>query len=343
MSEEFVSQLENGAVTSAYIGASMRRLPLPAALLGLSLLLGACADTATPATTITLQGTATGVSFPDGLVYLASGNGVNLDNAGTIRAPDAFSLSVKVLPTSDTAFDMLTVPGCTFTGTTTDRPKIHFYDQLKVSTPEGDPLGDIREVITLGATRPFSVVARVYSDRAATTDGTLQCGSAAKVDYTVSLKAGWNAVEYAVASNSATMKNLGVGVQTEFRSALNRPYVSVLLAPATLKFTNNSTFEVAATFFQDGGYNGEFMLSTTTEGLSVEPSTVTLRDFFELGVKPSDRALGALGISAQALRKTLTFTYTGTQNGTRPFVLSLTNDFGGDAGRGDGMLVVERP
>lgn len=342
MSEEFVSQPENSAAASAYNEPPMRRFPLPAALLGLSLVLGACADISLP-DTLTLQGRATGVSFPNGLVYLASGNGVNLDNVGTIRAPDTFSLTVTVPPKDDAAFDMLTVPGCTFSGTASARPKIHFYDQLKVTTPEGDSIGYIREAITSGATLPFSFVARVYSDRAATTRGTLQCGGAARVDYDVTLKAGWNAVEYAVASNSATMKTLGQGVQTEFRSDLNLPYVSVLLSPATLTFRSNITFTVAATFFQNGGYNGEFPLSTDVEGLSVEPSSVTLSDVYALGLQRPQRAMAALGIGAQALRKTLTFTYTGTRNGTRPFVLSLTDDFGGDAGRGDGMLVVERP
>ncbi|WP_133161811.1 hypothetical protein [Deinococcus koreensis] len=322
----------------------MRRLPLSAALVGLSLVLGACADISLPDPTIlTLQGKATGVSFPNGNVYLASGNGVNTDNVGTLSAPDTFRLTATTPPRLESAFDMLTVPGCTFSGQASDQPKIHFYDQLKVMTPQGDPIGYIREVITSGGTEPFSVVARVYSDRAATTQGTLQCGSAAKVVYAVTLRPGWNAVEYAVASNSATMKTLPPGVTTEFRSDLNLPYVTVELAPATLKFTTNDTFTVSATFYQNGGYNGEFPISTDIEGLTVEPASVTLSDVYELGLRPANGALQSLGIGAQALRRQLTFRYTGTQNGTRPFVLSLSDPYGGDAGRGDGMLVVERP
>lgn len=320
----------------------MRRLPLSAALLGLSALLGACTKTEPPVTTLTLQGKATGVSFPNGKVYLASGNEVNLDNVGTVRAPDTFELSMTVPPATETAFDMLTVPGCIFSGTTTANPRIHFYDQLKVTTTEGDPLGYIKEVLTSGSTLPFSTVARVYSDRAATTRGTLTCGAAAKVEYSVTLKLGWNAVEYAVASNSATMKTLGTGVKTEFRSDLNLPYVTALLAPSVLTFKDNATVQVAATFYQDGGYNGVFTLSTSIEGLTVEPSTVTLSDVFELGLGHGT-VLGSLGLGAQALRTGLTFRYTGTENGTRPFVLTLSDEYGNEAGRGDGMLDVQRP
>lgn len=325
----------------------MRRSLLPSALLGLSALLGACTDpvTAPPVTTLTLQGKATGVSFPNGRVHLASGNEVNLDTAGTMSAPDTFSISMTIPPATETAFDMLSVPNCTFSGAATARPKIHFYDRLKVTTTDGDPMGNIREAITVGASLPLGYpaqVAYVYSDRAASVRGTLTCGVAAKVEYGVALRAGWNRVEYGIASNSASMKTLGSGVQSEFRSELNLPRVGAILTPSVLTFTDNAVVEVSATFFQDGGYNGVFTLSTDIEGLTVEPATVTLSDVYELGLGRRT-VLGSLGLGAQALRTGLTFRYTGSENGLRPFVLSLSDDFGNDAGRGDGMLDVQRP
>jgi hypothetical protein len=90
----------------------MTRTAPALAALALSAVLAGCTTTTPPTvSTLTLQGTATGVSFPDSVVYLASGDETNLDNTGTLTAPDDFRLVARTAPSAATAFDLLTVPG----------------------------------------------------------------------------------------------------------------------------------------------------------------------------------------------------------------------------------------
>ncbi|GHF31622.1 hypothetical protein HNQ07_000532 [Deinococcus metalli] len=321
----------------------MTRLAPALAAVALSAALAGCTTTTPPTVpTLTLQGTATGVSFPDSVVYLASGDETNLDYAGTLSAPDTFRLTATTAPSAATAFDLLTVPsGCTVSGPAQAHPRVHFYDRLVVHSPQGDPLGSIREVIKSGNTLSFSRVARVYSDRAAVVKATISCGPAAQVNFDLTVVKGWNALEYAVGSNSVTMKTLGK-VTTAFEAEQNLPYLSVVFAPSTLTFTSNTTFQVNATFYQEGGIGGEYNLELDTPGLSVEPARVSVPGLAVLGTRPG-AALGRLGLGAQSLTTTLTFTYTGTQSGKRPFVMTLSDDYGQQAGRGDGVLDVQRP
>ena len=117
----------------------------------------------------------------------------------------------------------------------------------------------------------------------------------------------------------------------------------MVFAPSTLKFTSNTTFEVSATFYQEGGLGGTYPLSTDVDGLSVEPASVTLDGIAVLSSRPGAGLLTHLGLRAQALTTTLKFIYTGSVNGTRPFVLTLNDDYGQQVGRGDGVLDVQRP
>ncbi len=327
-----------------YTADSMTRSAFLLAALSLSALLAGCTTTTAPNhSTFTLQGVSTGVAFPDSVLYLASGDETNLDNVGSIGPSGAFKLKATVAPAASSAFDLLTVPsGCTVTGSAQAHPMVHFYDRLVVNTPQGDPLGSIKEIIVTGATLPFGQAARVYSDRAAVLRATVQCGTAAQRNYDVSLVRGWNAVEYSVASNSVTMKTLGK-VTTTFNAERALPYISVVFAPSTLTFTSNSTFEVSATFYQEDGLGGTFPLSTDVDGLSVEPAEVTLEGIAVLAARPGAGLLRHLGLRAQALTIPLKFTYSGTVNGTRPFVLTLNSDYGEQVGRGDGFLDVRRP
>ncbi|MFC3834942.1 MULTISPECIES: hypothetical protein [Deinococcus] len=318
-----------------------RHAPVPAILV-LCAALASCGSTTTSsADRLTLQGTAAGVSFPDAVVYLASGDATHTGVTGQLTAPGTFRLDVGTPPPAADAFDLLTVPdGCTVSGAAQNHPKVQFYDRLVVASPEGDPLGHIRELVKAGGTLPFSRVARVYSDRAATVQATIRCGGTTEVNYDVTLRRGWNAVEFSDAQ-TVSMKSLGT-VTTAFESSLNLPYISVVLAPELLTFRDNATAQVAATLYQEGGLGGTFTLKTDIEGLTVTPSEVTLGGPLSVGPRPGS-GLRRLGLGTQALRTTLAFTYTGAVNGVRPFVITVTNESGQQVGRGDGTLDVQRP
>ncbi|WP_412029169.1 hypothetical protein [Deinococcus yunweiensis] len=320
-----------------------RHAPVPAILILCAVLAGCGSTTTTSADRMTLQGTATGVSFPDAVVYLASGDATHTGATGQLTAPGTFRLDVTTPPPAGDAFDLLTVPdGCTVSGAAQNHPKVQFYDRLVVASPEGDPLGSIRELITAGGTLPFSRVARVYSDRATTVQATVRCGTTTELNYDVTLRKGWNAVEYAVASNSVGMKTLGT-VTTSFESSLNLPYISVVMAPGVLTFRDNATAQVAATLYQEGGLGGTFTLETDIEGLTVTPAEVSLGGPLSVATQPGAAVLSRLGLGSQALRTTLTFMYTGKVNGVRPFVVTVNNEYGQQVGRGDGTLDVQRP
>ncbi|QFP78604.1 hypothetical protein [Deinococcus sp. AJ005] len=305
--------------------------------------------TAAPITANLIQGTVQGFGFGAEAVYLTNADELNKDNAGQISGAGQLTLSLSKVPSAYGRFPIIP-PGnsnCTFQGTATYNPQISVFTRLLAFSGQDDLLGEITEVIVSGSSLKDSVVARLYSENAATVKGAVNCpDSAFGLNYDLHLKQGWNAVEYQKAGNTNTLRDLGPQVLAELRGVPALPSVYIELQDSNLNFIDDKEIGVDTVFFQDGGYSGSVALSTNVPGLTVEPKTLVFNPLPKLNAQGSRGGYGvvnALGLKSQALKKKLIFKYTGNQNLSVPFDLLLKEADGKLVGQKSGNLGVNRP
>ncbi|WP_156953035.1 hypothetical protein [Deinococcus frigens] len=180
---------------------------------------------------------------------------------------------------------------------------------------QGDMLGYLEEAVISGpdATLPDPLIYRTYADRVFNFKGTctFQAGDGTTYteNYDISLVKGWNTLVAGRGSNSATVRNAAPGNRVELRFEPLKPSVFVSLDTSPLEFRTNDTVTVNARLIQIGDYSGTVTLSTDLPGLTVEPSSVTLKPL------PRTSAQGVSGqnVQPQSLSTKLTFRYAGAQ------------------------------
>ncbi|UBV43675.1 hypothetical protein LAJ19_05525 [Deinococcus taeanensis] len=276
--------------------------------------------------------------------------GYDTNNVGTVlgntlnlpltKAPDVRALS-PLLPSPS-------YNSCVFTGTQTAVPNVALFASVEVLSAKNDLLGEVTEQIISGGTLTDSSVARIYSDSAATVKGTVQCsfydGSSLKVIMDLTLRAGWNAVEYVASEAGATYKTLSSDARSALKGVPYEQQVFVTL-DRSVDITSDASVTVPAMLYQIGGYSGQVSLSTDVPGLTVEPSSLSLSPLSAQNVKDQavSKYLTRLGVNPQRLDTNLTFKYSGQANLSGSFNVLVKDAAGVQVGGGSGMLNITRP
>lgn len=129
------------------------------------------------------------------------------------------------------------------------------YNAVYVASKSIDGLALVQEQVVTGGTLKGTLVARLYSDRAATINGTLDCqGSPVYLKFT--LNQGWNALEWLESGQSLTLSNLGTGATSTLKTSPFPKGVAVSTRSAALEFSSNDTASTEARLYQEGGYTG---------------------------------------------------------------------------------------
>lgn len=296
-----------------------------------------------------IQGAVSDLPAGSAISVLSQGSEVDTNNQSAVSG-GALGLSLSrapsvplgpLMPTGTTGY-------CRFTGTGSVNPNVALFSRVSLLSSKLDYLGTVTETLVAGGTVSGSQVARLYSDRAATVQGTVNCqfpdGVTLKVDIDLTLTAGWNAVEYAAGQEQLTLRTLGSGARSVLKATRSPGEVSVSLA-GPVEFTSDADVAVAASIYQDGGYTGQISLSTDVPGLTIEPGTVTLTaaTLSSQGVQTA-AYLRHLGLHPQRLDTTLTFRYSGESNlNLAPFQIVARDTAGKQVGNGYGTVSVTRP
>ncbi|MXV18039.1 hypothetical protein [Deinococcus xianganensis] len=296
------------------------------------------ANTVIQATAIT--GTVSGLPTGTHRALLVNdGDGLDVANEGTVTGGQ-LTMNLSRVP-SDALFPI--TGGCPFSGQASAYPNIAVYNAVYVASKAIDGLALVQEQVVTGGTLKGTLVARMYSDRAATINGTLDCqGSRVYLKFT--LNQGWNALEWLDSGQSLTLSNLGTGATSTLKTSPFPQGVAVSTRSAALAFSSNDTASTEARLYQEGGYTGTVSLSTDLPGLTIEPGTVELPAAALSSASVKQQGLvGALGLSQQRVDTTLTFRYSGTENYSGP-VKILVKDAGGKVvGGGQIGVTITRP
>ncbi|MBB5376035.1 hypothetical protein HNQ07_001492 [Deinococcus metalli] len=277
---------------------------------------------------------------------LGSTTSVSTVNIGQLSADGKVTVNLTEAPADAPQVTLLPPPGsgCSFDGTSSGFPTISRFSRLYALSPQSDAYGTITEQFVSGAALNGSVVSRIYSDGAATAKGVVTC-SGGNVDYDVTLRAGWNAVEYAYDGYTLSLHTPAPAARTKLVAKSFDPAVGVsydLSRPLT--FVDDDPVVVAARIYQDGGFSGEIHLSTDLPGLSVEPATLTLPALSGQGLRPTAATfLSGLGMKAQRLDTPLTFRYTGNGTGNMNATLIVRDSAGKQVGSSLVLINVMRP
>ncbi|WP_322473037.1 hypothetical protein [Deinococcus sp. AB2017081] len=266
-----------------------------------------------------ITGKVGGEALIPGTVLLATTSDLSVTNKGTLNAAGALSLDLKATPEAETLSTLLPTgaSGCTYAGTGDHTLQISAWSRLAVVSSKGDFLGTVQERRN---DQTFSVphhILRIYSSGTSTFKGTVSCSGSPQLSLNVSLRAGWNAVEYVDSEPIAALQDLPAAATAELIGTAQAPQVSAYLDAngGQLNFTTD-TLSVRATFFQDGGFSGTVHLSTDNDLLTVGPSTLTLPALSAQKVSRASQGIQAMGLGQQRVDATLTFKLIGNASGT---------------------------
>lgn len=266
-----------------------------------------------------ITGKVGGEALIPGTVLLATTSDLSVTNKGTLNAAGALSLDLNATPEAETLSTFLPTgaSGCTYAGTGDHTLQISAWSRLAVVSSKGDFLGTVQE---RRSDQTFSVphhILRIYSSGTSTFKGTVSCSGSPQLSLNVSLRAGWNAVEYVDSEPIAALQDLPAAATAELIGTAQAPQVSAYLDAngGQLNFTTD-TLSVGATFFQDGGFSGTVHLSTDNDLLTVGPSTLTLPALSAQKVSRASQGIQAMGLGQQRVDATLTFKLIGNASGT---------------------------
>ncbi|WP_407571296.1 hypothetical protein [Deinococcus altitudinis] len=222
---------------------------------------------------------------------------------------------------------------CSFQGSVVGASgKVAFYSSTYLDTKNGDPIGDVYEVVA--GTDAKQVIVHVYADSPQTYQGKFICKDGSVETDSVVLTTGWNAL---IVSRSETSTpgvfnfdytTASPMTRVETRLVKYDQAVDIFLDPSALTLKAGGVATVNAVIYQVGGVSGKIDLRTDVPGVTVEPSSVTLPTLGTQAVPKSlaaaskkSRGLMPLSVSAQRLSTTLTFraapdvsAFTGTMN-----------------------------
>lgn len=272
-------------------------------------------------------------------ILVNDGAGLDVANEGTVTG-GKLSVNLTRAP-SDDLFKL--TGNCPFTGQATAYPKVAVYNAVYVASKNIDGLALVQEQVTAGGTLKGTLVARMYSDSDATVKGTLNC-QGSSVYLNVTLKQGWNALEWVDSGQSLTLNTLSSSATSTLQTSLFPKGVAVYPKETSLSFTTNDTVSTDARLYQEGGYTGQVTLSTDLPGLTIEPGTVNLTETTLSSASVNAQGLvRALGVGQQRLDTTLTFRYSGSDNYTGPVRILVKDTTGKIVGDGQITVNIVRP
>ena len=190
--------------------------------------------------------------------------------------------------------------GCTFKGTqTADDVRVSgMSTPLRVLTIQGDLIATLSETTAEG-----DEVTRLYSASNAVFRGVQSCVPYGDITLDLDLKRGWNVLAH---DKAGAVRSLPAGIRTVLTATPAPEAVAVtFLDQSELSLRAGQTATRSVRLNQSGAISGDVTLETDVPGVTVTPSTLSLPNLKSASV--SGGSLGALGLGAQALTSSLTF------------------------------------